>query len=173
MHAPSSHAGSDGILYTWDLRMRRCLSQQVDEGNFNTSCLAAAADGGYLATGSTAGVVNLYNSSSSKVDGSSSSRLLRPSSLPPLKSLMNLTTTVDSLAFNHDSQLLAMGSRMKKDSLRLVHLPSMTVFSNWPTSKTPLHYVHSLAFSPSSGYLALGNAKGRVLLYRLHHFGSA
>lgn len=80
---------------------------------------------------------------------------------------------IDSLAFNHDCQMLAMASRMKKDSLRLVHLPSGSVFSNWPTSRTPLHYVHCLAFSPRGGYLAAGNAKGKVLLYRIHHYAEA
>jgi len=49
----------------------------------------------------------------------------------------------------------------------------MTIFSNWPTSKSPLHYVHSTAYSPNSGYLAIGNARGRVLLYRLHHYNKA
>jgi U3 small nucleolar RNA-associated protein 18 len=52
----------------------------------------------------------------------------------------------------------------------VVHLPTRTVFSNWPSSKTPLHYVHSLAFSPHCGYFAVGNARGRVLLYRLTHY---
>ena len=69
-----------------------------------------------------------------------------------------------------DGQMLAYSSRMKKDGLRVAHLPSCTVFSNWPSGKTPLHYVHSLAFSPHCGYLAVGNARGRVLLYRLHHY---
>ena len=62
---------------------------------------------------------------------------------------------------------------MKRDALRLVHIPSMTAFSNWPTSRSPLQYVHSLAFSPAGGTLAIGNAKGRVLLYRLHHYAEA
>ena len=64
----------------------------------------------------------------------------------------------------------AMASRMKKDAMRLLHLPSMTVFANWPTGRSPLHFVHSLAFSPNGGFLAIGNARGRVLLYRLHHY---
>ncbi len=66
-----------------------------------------------------------------------------------------------------------MGSRLKKDSLRLVHLPSGTVFSNWPMVNAPLQYVHCGAFSPGGGFMAVGNAKGRVLLYRLHHYTSA
>ena len=66
--------------------------------------------------------------------------------------------------------LVAAASSLKRNALRLLHVPSRTVFSNWPTSKTPLHYVHSLAFSPSSDMLAVGNARGRVLLYRLKHY---
>ena len=69
-----------------------------------------------------------------------------------------------------NAQILAMASKQKKDSLRLVHSSSMTVFSNWPTSRTPLGFVHSLAFSPHGGFLAVGNAKGRVLMYRMHHY---
>jgi U3 small nucleolar RNA-associated protein 18 len=88
----------------------------------------------------------------------------------PVRSLGNLTTTVDTLAFSPDGQMLAMATRLSKDALRLVHLPSCTVFSNWPSSKTPLHYVHSCAFSPHCGYLAVGNARGRVLLYRMPHY---
>ena len=38
-------------------------------------------------------------------------------------------------------------------------------------SQTPLSYVFSLDFSPNSGYLAVGNDKGKVLLYRLRHYG--
>ena len=67
----------------------------------------------------------------------------------------------------------ALASRMKKDSMRLLHVPSMTVFSNWPTGRSPLHFVHCLDFSPSGGFLAIGNARGKVLLYRLHHYVDA
>ncbi|RUS16407.1 hypothetical protein BC938DRAFT_476593, partial [Jimgerdemannia flammicorona] len=66
----------------------------------------------------------------------------------PRKSILNLTTSVHALRFNHDAQIMGIASRSKKDQFKLVHLPSMTVFSNWPTS----------------GYLAIGNDKGRVLL---------
>lgn len=174
-----TRAGGDGVVYTWDMRMRRCLSQQVDEGCINGTTLAVSPDDRYFASGSSSGVVNVYD----RKRHASVLQPLLPSAVPvapfkpshqqPLKALMNLTTTVDSLAFNHDCQILAMASRMKKDSLRLVHIPSFTVFSNWPTSRSPLHYIHSLAFSPRGGYLAVGNAKGRVLLYRLHHYAEA
>lgn len=37
-----------------------------------------------------------------------------------LKALGNLTTSITSLRFNHDSQLLAIASNVKKDQMRLV-----------------------------------------------------
>lgn len=92
---------------------------------------------------------------------------------PPRTSVMSLVTSVDSLEFSPDGSLLALGSRMKRDALRLLHVPSGTVYSNWPTSRSPLGYVHALAFSPAGGSLAIGNAKGRVLVYRLHHWALA
>ena len=44
------------------------------------------------------------------------------------------------------------------------------MFKNWPTSKTPLGYVWDVDFSPGGGYLAVGNDKGKCLLYRLDHY---
>ena len=54
-------AGGDGVVHTWDMRMRRCLERAVDEGNFASTSLAVSADGRLYATGSKAGVVNLYD----------------------------------------------------------------------------------------------------------------
>lgn len=51
------------MVHTWDMRMRRCLSRAVDEGCFCSTSLAASADGRLYATGSKAGVVNVYNRS--------------------------------------------------------------------------------------------------------------
>lgn len=50
------------------------------------------------------------------------------------------------------------------------HLPSLTVFENWPTAGTPLGRVTSLDFSNGSEYVAIGNSRGKVLLYSLHHY---
>ena len=167
-------AGGDGTVYLWDLRTHRCLERVVDSGagGLGVGCIAASPTSGLWATGGCLGVVNLYSRSAAAGAGGAGVRgvaaapaaALRPS---PLKTFMNLTTTVDCLQFSPDGQMMLMASRMRKDALRVVHLPSATVFSNWPSSKTPLHYVHCAAFSPHCGYLAVGNARGRVLLYRL------
>jgi U3 small nucleolar RNA-associated protein 18 len=109
----------------------------------------------------------------------------RPASV---KTFMNLTTAVDTLEFNATGEVLLMASSAKHDQLRLVrtclvggcgcsselraqaHCGSRAVFSNWPTSQTPLGHVFSAAFSSRSDYVAIGNAKGRALLYQLDHF---
>ena len=86
---------------------------------------------------------------------------------------MNLTTPIDHINIDPSGELMVIASQRKKDALRLVHLPSQTVATNWPTSNTPLHYITSTAFSPKSGYLAIGNDRGRVLLYRIPYFQAA
>jgi U3 small nucleolar RNA-associated protein 18 len=90
----------------------------------------------------------------------------------PLKALGNLTTAVDSMSFNHDAQLLGLASSEKKDALKMVHLPSLTVFSNWPTASTPLGKVTAMAFSKGSEFFAVGNKQGKVGLYLLEHYKS-
>lgn len=54
-----------------------------------------------------------------------------------------------------------------------MHLPSLKVFSNWPTSGTPLGHVVDVDFSHSSEYVAIGNSRGKVLLYALRHYLAA
>ena len=40
------------------------------------------------------------------------------------------------------------------DQLRLLHVDSGTVFSNWPTERTPLRKIQCVAFSPGGAFLA-------------------
>jgi len=116
----------------------------------------------YVAVGSESGVVNLYDNASLE-ERSQSKRT-------PIKQIMNLKTSVDFMKFNTNGEILAMSTRREKDSLKLLHTKSKTVFSNWPTTKTPLGYVWSLDFSPGSKFMAIGNDKGKCLLYKLNHY---
>lgn len=162
-------AGGDGRVCVWDVRMQRCIGRFVDEGCVGGSALAASQS--HLACGSGSGVVNVYSRAALPGDAATEGggAVGRPA---PLRALTNLVTVVDTLAFSPGGEVLCMASRMKKNSLRLVHVPTLTVFSNWPTSRSPLHYVHCACFSPGGGFLAMGNARGHVLMYRLHHFKS-
>ena len=157
-------SGEDGDLYTWDMRTFRCINRHKDEGCVRATALAAGSK--FYASGSNDGVVNLYKRSDCMPGGS------RPNPTH-LKAVMSLTTRVDSLRFSHDENLLLMSSTMKKDSLKILHVPSRRVFSNWPTSQTPLRHVTSVDFTANSGMMAIGNDRGRVLLYSVGQYSSA
>lgn len=154
--------GGDGQVYHWDLRTGACFHKAVDEGCINGTALCTSPNGKLFAAGSDSGIVNIYNREE-----------FLGGKRKPIKTIENLTTKVDFLKFNADSQILAICSSMKKDSLKLVHVPSLTVFSNWPPQKKTLHYPRCLDFSPGGGFMAMGNAAGKVLLYKLHHYHDA
>lgn len=85
----------------------------------------------------------------------------------PLFTKMNLVTKVDTVRFNPTGELVVFASSGKKDSLRVLHLASKNVYSNWPTQNTPLSYVRDVAFDHTSKYLAIANDKGLVTLWEL------
>jgi U3 small nucleolar RNA-associated protein 18 len=88
----------------------------------------------------------------------------------PYKIINTLTTRINQIAFSHDSQLMVISSKSKKEQLRIIHVPTGTTYANWPTEKTPLHIVRRVAFSPNSDYVAIANKRGKVLLYTLKHY---
>jgi U3 small nucleolar RNA-associated protein 18 len=145
----------------------------------------------YMAAGSESGVVSLYNMNlslpgdSSNILDSTSVGAKRKSALigvtglrSPVvsadahKDVMNLTTKVTSIAMHPAGQLMAIASDQKRDQLKLVHLPSGSVFENWPTTQTPVRRVQCMEFSPSMDVLALGNNRGRVVMYKIGHYAS-
>ncbi|XP_028758437.1 U3 small nucleolar RNA-associated protein 18 homolog [Neltuma alba] len=154
--------GGDGHIYHWDLRTMTCMHKGIDEGCINGTAICTSPGGELLATGSGVGVVNVYNREE-----------FLGGKRKPLKAIDNLTTKVDFMKFNNDSQILAICSSMKNSGLKLVHIPSYTVFSNWPPPNKNLNYPRAIDFSPGGGFMAVGNTGGRVLLYKLHHYQHA
>lgn len=154
-------SSDDGEVYVWDLRSSRCLNRFTDDGCVKSTAMAMSPNGRYLATGSQSGVVNIYPVES----------CLSSSQPRPLKSVMNLLTSCTSLSFSPTSEILALGSRVADEALKLLHVPSLSVFSNFPVAKRKIVYrVQDVAFSPHSGFFCLGNNKGHAPLYRLLHY---
>lgn len=152
-------AGTDGRVCVWDMRRQhRCVHSFVDEGCIRNTGLAVS--GTQVASASASGIVNIHNRWRKDSVGGCTGK--------PLRALENLVTAVDTLQFSPDGSMLCMASKMQKDALRMVDIPSLSVYSNWPTSRTPLGHVHSVGFSPDGSMLAVGNAKGHVLTYKLH-----
>jgi U3 small nucleolar RNA-associated protein 18 len=168
-------SGLDADVYIWDLRKTgKCLKRFAHNDGTCTSSLAISnADvtgkGALLAVGAESGVVSLYDDLfNNNSNNNNSSKIL-----DPINSIMNLTTKIGEMTFHPSGQLLAISSEEKSDQLKLVHLPTCTVYSNWPTEKSPFKRVTSMDFSPGGAYFAIGNNKGTVLLYQLNHFSNA
>lgn len=175
-----------GIVHSWDIRNMKCEVQKSDSGLYGPKGIKASPNGDYWAIGSESGIVNMYGSEI--IDSSQTTN----KTMQLQKSIKNITLTTTSLQFNHSSEMLAIASDKKKDALKVVsvplflvksktllltytfikqaHLPSLTVFENWPTAGTPLGRVSCLGFSNSSEYLAIGNSRGKVLLYSNRHY---
>jgi U3 small nucleolar RNA-associated protein 18 len=143
--------------------MKVCFSCSLIQGARNPQCIAVSPTDSHLATGDESGVVNMYSASFSSSFMDTGLHIK-----PQLKrQIDNLTTRIQQVGFSNDGQLMAMISSVKKDQLRLVHVETGRTYANWPTLNTPLSHLQCFAFSPNNSYLALGNDKGKVLLYQL------
>ena len=145
------------------MRNRSCINKFVDEGTVAGSVIEANED--FIACGSTTGVVNVY-----KNEYNLPTTLTSGLQRKPVKTLMNLTTHVSSLTFNNQGEILAMASKEKENSVKLVHIPSMTVFSNFPFLNSNWGRPMTMTFSPNSGFFCLGNNRGSAYLYRVKHY---
>jgi len=156
-------AGSTGELYLWDIGLRRCIHRCKDEGALKIKAIACSMDAKYLATGQDSGVVNVY-----ELDKNFSST----SNPKPIKSLMNLTVDVSQVKFNHDTQILGFLAQENRTGLRLAHIPSFSVFDNWPAAQhvgVQNTNIMAFDFSAKSHFLAVGTW-GYVELFKLSHY---
>ncbi|KAK9351980.1 WD40-repeat-containing domain protein [Lipomyces doorenjongii] len=150
-------ANSAGEVWEWSTSERRYISRWADYGGIGITTLSATDN--LVALGSQSGIVNVYDITKKDDD--------QPKLLCTFDQLV---TSISGLEFSHDGQLLGIASRAKKDAFRFAHLPSGTVFKNWPTSGTPLGKITSSAFSAGSEMFATGNEGGKVRLFKLNHY---
>jgi U3 small nucleolar RNA-associated protein 18 len=185
-----SIAGKNGEVTEWSVQ-EGVVGRWNDEGAVGTTTIALGGKSGreswlggdrWVAIGSSSGVVNVYDRrawsekdpsvDSTKADSNGGI----PKAPKPLRDLQNLTTPISHLAFTADGQVLAMASRWKNNAMRLVHLPSATVFKNWPTEKTPLGRITAVAWGRpteeeekegSLAQLAVANEAGHIRMWEI------
>ncbi|KAJ6446057.1 WD domain, G-beta repeat containing protein [Purpureocillium lavendulum] len=170
--------GRDGQVGEYSMESRTFLGVWQDDGSVGGIVIAlgghrgpeALGDDRWVAVGSNTGITNIYDrneliaGTSHDGEGTSITIKDRPT---PARTFEQLVTPITALTFSPDGQLLAFGSRDTKDALRLVHLPSCTVYRNWPTAQTPLGRVTAVAFARDSGLLAVGNDAGKIRLWHI------
>ncbi|KAM6050489.1 U3 small nucleolar RNA-associated protein 18 homolog [Chlamydotis macqueenii] len=151
----------EGEVFIWDVRSRKCLHKFEDEGSLEGKCIAVSKNNQYVACGSASGVVNLYTTDV----------CLKENHPKPVKAIMNLVTSATCVTFNPTTEILAVASRETDEAVKLVHIPSYTVFSNFPVfRRKQIYLAQSMDFSPRSGFFSVGNNKGKALLFRLKHY---
>ncbi|EEQ31839.1 U3 snoRNP protein [Microsporum canis] len=182
--------GKNGEVSEWDRREKRIVARWVDEGAVGTTVLSLGGQTGrqelggdrWVAIGSSSGIVNIYDrkpwadaaalasrGKPSQAHGEAADvQFGVPQKPKPARVLDQLTTPTSHLVFAKDGQFLVMASRWKRDALRLVHLPSCTVYSNWPTSNTPFGRISAVAVSPTSDSIAVANEQGKIRLWEIH-----
>lgn len=182
-------AGKNGEVTEWSVN-DGVIARWSDEGAVGTTVIALGGKSGrdnwiggdrWVAIGSSSGVVNVYDrrawsNTASDSDDTANANQGIPRAPKPTRALQNLTTPTSHLTFSPDGQVLAMASRWKNNAMRLVHLPSATVFKNWPTEKTPLGRITSVAWGRPSeeeeregsyALLAVGSEAGHVKLWEV------
>ncbi|KAJ1973773.1 U3 snoRNP protein [Dimargaris verticillata] len=148
----------DARVTIWDIDTMRCAHTFVDHGGFHPSSLAVAGDlAGHVAIGSETGIVNIYDRAS-----------IQASQTPkPVKVVMSLTTRITQLMFSPSAKLLLLASAGSKGSLRLVHMPTLNIITQWPIASTLEGPLDKAAFSHDGRYLTFSLPSGRTRLYHL------
>lgn len=162
--SPDSHKlfshSDDNEVTVFDIRTQRAMHRFVDDGCVNGTSLTISGNGKLLATGSRQGFVNIYECDS----------VFNNKFPKPLKAISNITTEITDMAFNPTAEILGICSFDGQNSVKLVHFPSATVVSNFPTLNDQIGRSSTLAFSPSGGYFAIGTSSSQVPLYRIRHY---
>lgn len=185
-------AAKSGEISEWSLTQRRIIARWQDEGAVGTTTLALGGHHEFvkspfgtdrwIAIGSSSGIVNIYDRREWLASPESTSEISQPipTAPRPTKTLDHITTPTSHLVFSPDGQILSMSSKWKSGALRLVHLPSCTVFKNWPTNSTPLGRITSVAFAAGHvmaregegdgglfAVLAVGSEQGKVRVWEI------
>jgi len=155
--------GDGQDIFCWDMKNRVCCAKYTDISLQYSTQVASSENN--VALGMTSGIVSVYNNLFNEKQDTPAAVQINP-----LKSLQNLVTSVSSLKFNSTSEILAMASTDKQNAIRLVHTPSLTVFPNFPFLNADYGRPQTIAFTPNSGYMAVGGNKGIAYLFRLKKY---
>lgn len=163
--------GKGGDVGEWSIEAKSFISRWIDDG-FGPTVVTLGGKNGpaplggdrWIAIGSQSGIVNIYDR---RAFVTAKNQINIPERPTPTKTFEQFTRPTSNLEISADGQILAFSTKWKKDALRLVHLPSCTVYKNWPTSQTPLGRITAVAFSPQSDMLAIANEQGKIRLFEI------
>lgn len=156
-------ASRNGHVYEFSMATKQFTSHWCDHGLVAVTKIARTSR--WVAVGTESGVVCVYDLHVSVGAGAGGCAVRTATA-----TIENLVTAIRTLEFSPDAQVLVVASSVQRDALRLVHVPSFSVFRNWPTAATPLGHVSCAAFSKGGQYLVAGNEGGSARLWVLNHY---
>lgn len=167
--------GKDGQVGEYSMDSRSFIGVWNDEGCVGGIVLALGGHQGpstlgddrWVAVGSNSGITNIYDRN--ELIEPKNDELVIKERPTPARVFEQLVTPITHITFSPDGQIMAFGSQHKKDALRLVHLPTCTVYRNWPTEQTPLGRISAVAFGRQSDLLAVGNDTGKIRLWEIRN----
>ena len=154
------------MIYEYDIVEQTIRSNYWDKDLFGGQVLTI--NGNYMGIGyclslcffynlpcrDAAGILSIYNTPTLQ-NTQPSKESAR--SIQPLKIVKNLVTAITSVDINNDNSILVYASNDKADSIRAVHLNSLTTFSNWPENKERFGTIDCLSLSGDN----------RILIWRM------
>ncbi|KAK2195217.1 bifunctional WD40-YVTN repeat-like-containing domain superfamily/U3 small nucleolar RNA-associated protein 18/WD40-repeat-containing domain superfamily [Babesia duncani] len=158
----------DANVYHWDIKSGRCAYKFHDDYSVHVSSFGSCqgtgdgyGTGAFIANGSNSGYLNLFPVSNN-ID--SVGDLISPI---PTKSFGNLSTEVTSIAVEPTGAFVAYTSVHKKNAIRLIHVPSLSVVSNWPDDKLYIGRPTTVAFCPNYNTFVVGTRAGKIQCYKI------
>jgi U3 small nucleolar RNA-associated protein 18 len=178
-----SIAGKSGEITEWSVVEQRITARWQDQGAVGTTTITLGGQHEFnksligtdrwVTVGSSSGIINIYDRRAWLASAASHDQLVPPQPTPT-KTFDQLTTPTSHMAFSPDGQILAIASKWKRDAMRMIHLPSCTVFKNWPTSSTPLGRITGVAFAAGEviggdvhSVLAVANEQGKIRMWEI------
>lgn len=163
-------AGDDGRGHVIDTSTFRSIA--LFQHNERMKILSLDIRGDIVAMGNESGILSLFELDKLRIS-QVPNQIIRPT---PILQKFNLTTFIDTVKFNPTGEFLVFASSSVQNALKVLHVSSGTVFSNWPTSQTPLHYVRGASISSLSDTLIIANNKAasqwEIPFYRKENNGS-
>ncbi|KAL8626618.1 hypothetical protein Q9189_007683 [Teloschistes chrysophthalmus] len=112
--------GKGGEAVEWEGKQKKIVARWVDEGAVGTTVVAMGGRTGakdlgndrWVAVGSSSGIINVYD----RKNWEAQDMAANPK---PIRAFDQLTTPTSHLTFSPDGQLMVMGSRWKRDALRI------------------------------------------------------
>lgn len=144
----------ENIVYR--LQLSNWKFEAIIHENLGDKITFIASHSNSIFLGSELGILTIYSSSDAKNN-----------TFEKEKVLDNLNTSIESIIVSNSGSLLAYYSRKTKNSLRIMHLPSRKILSDFSKIYNRIGKVINVSFSSNDKMVAISNSNGKIMLFEI------